>query len=167
MHTTFRQVLVTRQDGSLLLFNEDIQDHKLPDVSNYDNRVNSTQLPVLSVFKTPEKLPILCTTLVCHPGEEKKSLWCGTKYEMILIFDITATYIDYCRKKYNRSRYEVLVDQEISSLVVVEGEDIDTTNVWALARPANMLYCWSVKNENLLNSIRIEQFTQETGESQY
>ena len=41
--STLRQVLVTRSDGCILLFDEVTQEHKLPDDSRYDNRLNGTQ----------------------------------------------------------------------------------------------------------------------------
>ena len=164
-HTHFRQVLVTRRDGCVLLFNETIEETKLPDDSCYDNRVNGTQLPVRSVFKTPEKLPILCSTIVHYPGENRKSVWCGTKHEILLVFDVYPSQIQYCRKKYNRSRYDNLEEDCVASITVVE-EECDghvTSYVWALSRPGNVFYCWNTSNEQLLTTVSIDQFTTNEG----
>ena len=135
-------------------------DRNIPDNSHFDNHINSTQLPVRSVFKTPEKLPILSSTLVTA-GSSQRSLWCGTKYEIILIFDIAASQIEYCRKKYSRSRYEVAENEEVVSLVSTEGEG---QYVWALTTPTSSLYCWSVSKEELLATFNVSQLTPHRGE---
>lgn len=158
-----RQVLVTRKDGNILLFNEDILDCKIPDCSNFDNRVNSTLLPVRAVSKPPEKVPFLCTTLVAD--KNRKSIWCGTKHEMILIYNITATQIMFSNKKYNRPRYQADEDEEVCSLVLTESRGVQY--MWALTRPGNVLYCWSVTSEERLASLDMAILTTHNGKLVY
>lgn len=152
-----RQVLITRKDGCILLFDEGILEHKLPDDSRYDNRLNGTQLPVRSVFKTPEKLPILCAYVVGTPGEDKRVVWCGTKYEMLLVYDIYTSRIEYCRKLYCRSRYDTSEESRIMSVVAMDtGEK---GYIWALSQPGNVLYCWERERELLLRRVECNQLT--------
>lgn len=152
-----RQVLITRKDGCILLFDEGILEHKLPDDSRYDNRLNGTQLPVRSVFKTPEKLPILCAYVVGTPGEDKRVVWCGTKYEMLLVYDIYTSRIEYCRKLYCRSRYNTSEENRIMSVVAMDtGEK---GYIWALSQPGNVLYCWERAREELLRRVECNQLT--------
>ena len=155
------QVLVTRRDGCILLFDEGILERKLPDDSRYDNRINATQLPVRSSFKTPEKLPILCSHVLALPSEGKMVLWCGTKTDVLLAFDIYPSRIEYCRKRYGRSRYKCSEEDCITQVVAVENGG--KTCVWALSRPDSVLYCWDGRLEQLLQSVRCDQFTSDPG----
>ena len=156
-------VLVTRRDGCVLLFDQDIQEHKLPDDSRFDNHINSTQLPVRSVFKTPERLPLVNAIAVKLPKSGKTMLWCGSSYEMCLVFDVAQSRIEYCRKLYSRSRYDTFEDHRIAAVVSVavgEGEVL----VWGLSQPSSVLYCWSASSERLLRTVSIEQFSPEPGQ---
>lgn len=163
--STNHQVLVTRRDGCILLFDEGILEHKLPDDSRYDNHINATQLPVRSVFKTPEKLPIACSHMVKLPDERKVVVWCGTKMDMLLAFDIFPSRIEYCRKLYNRPRYKTSYDHCITQVVAMETEG--KTRVWALSQPSSVLYCWDGKSEVLLQTIQCDQFTSDPGMVMY
>lgn len=159
--STNHQVLVTRRDGCILLFDEGILEHRLPDDSRYDNRVNATPLPVRSVFKTPERLPIVCAQLVKRPDETKVVVWCGTRMDMLLAFDVFPSRIEYCRKLYNRPRYKSSEEHCVTQVVamVTEGK----TCVWALSQPGSVLYCWDSKREVLLQIVECGQFTSDPG----
>lgn len=154
---TIRQVLITRRDGCILLFDDCILEHKLPDDSRYDNRLIGSQLPVRSVFKTPEKLPVLCAHVVGVAEESKRVLWCGTKYEMLLVFDVYPSRIDYCRKHYCRSRYNTVAENRIVSLAAMDSENQGL--MWALSLPANVLYCWDREKEALLRTVEYSTLT--------
>ena len=154
---TIRQVLITRRDGCILLFDDCVLEHKLPDDSRYDNRLTGSQLPVRSVFKTPEKLPVLCAHVVGVAGENKRVLWCGTKYEMLLVFDVYPSRIDYCRKHYCRSRYHTVKENRIASLAAMGSEKKGL--MWALSLPANVLYCWDREKEDLLRTVECSTLT--------
>lgn len=151
-----------RRDGCILIFNDAIQERMIPDNTHFDNKVNSTLLPVRAVFKTPEKLPVICSVVTVIGGENKATLWCGTKNEMMLLFDILNSQITYCRKLYNRSRYETSPEFCVTALASSEMDD-KTTFVWALTEPNNTLVCWDAKKEEQLNKISVEQFTMEPG----
>ena len=121
--TTLRQVLVTRSDGCVLLFDEVTQEHKLPDDSHYDNRLNGTQLPVRSVFRTPEKLPIFAAHVVSgKPGEQRtvRTVWCGSSFEMALLIDIQPTGLGYCRKCHCRPRNDITAKDHVTDLTLME-----------------------------------------------
>ena len=134
----------------------------ITDNSHFDNKVNSTLLPVRAVFRSPEKLPVLCSTVVTASGENKATLWCGTKNEMLFLFDILTSQITYCRKLYNRSRYDTSPEFHVTAIASSEMDD-KTTYVWALTEPNNILVCWDAKKEEQLNRINVEQFTMERG----
>ena len=148
---TLRQVLVTRSDGCVLLFDEVTQEHKLPDDSRYDNRLNGTQLPVRSVFRTPEKLPIFTAQVVGASSEDKKTVWCGTGFEMILVIDIQTTGLGYCRKCYNRPRNDITAGDHVTDLTLMEREGDRV--VWALTQPHNYVHCWSTVSERSVMTV--------------
>ena len=151
-----------RRDGCILIFNDAIQERMIPDNAHFDNKVNSTLLPVRAVFKTPEKLPVLCSLVTSASEENKATLWCGTKNEMMLLFDILNSQITYCRKLYNRSRYETSSEFRVTALASSEMDD-KTAYVWALTEPNNVLVCWDAKKEEQLSKINMEQFTVDGG----
>ena len=161
---TIRQVIMIRRDGCILIFNDAIQERMIPDNTHFDNKVNSTLLPVRAVFKTPEKLPVLCSLVTSTSGENKATLWCGTKNEMMLLFDILNSQITYCRKLYNRSRYETSPEFRVTALASTE-MDNKTAYVWALTEPNNVLVCWDAKKEEQLSKIDVEQFTVDRGKT--
>ena len=76
----------------------------------------------------------------------------------MLIFDITSSQIENCRKKYSRPRYEVSENECIVSLAGV-GQF-----VWALTTPTNKLCTWCVKREELVTTIDIAEHTPHIGE---
>ncbi len=160
-----RRVVIARRDGYIILCNEDIENHKSSDTSQFDNRQNSTALPIRSVSRFPEKLPIICSTLVSVTlsGHTKWSLWCGTNNEMIIALDINNGYISNCQKLYNRSRYEVNQEDHVASIVTTEScsAGVSKTNVWAFTRPANVLYCWDTVKEIILNKIDMNKHAPE------
>ncbi len=152
---------MTRRDGCSLLFDEMLLEHKLPDDSRYDNHINGTRLPVRTVFKTPEKLPILCAHVVSLPGEDRKVLCCGSKHEMLLFFDIYPSRIEYCRKLYNRKRYDTIEEDRVTHLEEMRrGGEVW---LWALSSPGRTLYCWNVKTERLMQTIKCDQFNCDPG----
>lgn len=155
-------MVVIRRDGCILIFNDTIQERMITDNSQFDNRVNSTLLPVRATFKTPEKLPVLCSLVVTTGDENKATLWCGTKNEMLLLFDILSSQITYCRKLYSRSRYDTSPEFRVTTVAKCEVDD-STTYVWALTEPNNVLTCWDARKETQLNKVNIDQFTTEPG----
>lgn len=163
-----RRVVVARNDGYIILCNEDIENHKSSDVSNFDNRQNATVLPVRSVSKFPEKLPLLCSTLVSVTlsGHTKWSLWCGTRNEMIVAVDIMQSQLSNSQKLYNRSRYEVNETDCVVSIVTTESHlaGVVRTNAWAFTRPGNVLYCWDTVKERVLSKIDMSHHTTDQSE---
>ena len=155
-------MVVIRRDGCVLIFNDTIQERMITDSNQFDNKVNGTLLPVRAAFKTPEKLPVLCSVFVPTGEDNKATLWCGTKNEMLLLLDILQSQITYCRKLYNRSRYETSSEFRVTAVVKCKVDD-STTCVWALTEPNNVLVCWNAKKETQLNKVNIEQFTTEPG----
>ena len=158
--------MVARKDGYILLCNQDVENHKFSDVSNFDNKQNATDLPVKSVSKFPERASILCSTLVCVTlsGHTKWSLWCGTKNEMIMALDINSTFLSNFQKLYNRSRYEVAETDEVVSIVTTETYargGVVKSNVWAYTRPGNVLYCWDPVGERVLSKVDMRVHTPE------
>ena len=160
--THTRQVVVIRRDGCILIFNDTIQERMIPDNTHFDNKVKSTLLPVRATFKTPEKLPVLCSAMVSTGEENKAILWCGTRNEMLLLFDILPSQIVYCRKLYNRSRYDTSPEYFVNAITSCE-EDGRATYVWAHTLPNNVLVCWDARKETQLNKVNVEQFTIEPG----
>ena len=161
--------MVARKDGYIMLCNDDVENHKSSDVSNFDNRQNATVLPIKSVSKFPERVPVLCSTLVCVTlsGHTKWALWCGTKSEMIMSLDITPTYLSNCQKLYNRSRYDVSEDDQVVSIVTTETcarGGVVKSNVWAFTRPGNVLYCWDPVGERVLSKVDMQVHTLEKSE---
>ena len=153
---TFRQVLVTRSDGCVLLFDEVTQEHKLPDDSRYDNRLNGTQLPVRSVFRAPEKLPIFRALVVRGQSEDERTVWCGSSFEMILLIDINNTGLGFCRKCHCRPRNDITAGDHVIDLTLMErpGEEREIERVvWTLTQPHNHVYCWSTVTERLLMTV--------------
>ncbi len=138
-----------------------VLEHKLPDDSRYDKRINSTKLPVRAVFKSPEKLPILCAHVLSFPGEDKKLLCCGTKLDMLLFFDIYPSRIEYCRKLYNRKRYDCSEEDQITHVAEMRGGG--GVWLWALSSPGRTLYCWDAKSEKLIQTVKCDQFTTDPG----
>ena len=134
----------------------------MPDNSRFDHRENATLLPVRSFFKSPEKLPLLSTAIVAMDTSER-NIWCGTKYEIILIFDITPTQISSCEKVYHKSRYEASENEEVCSLVVVKGNK--GQYVWTLTTPSYKLNCWSASSRSLISSVDVTELTKLSGRS--
>jgi hypothetical protein len=155
---TLRQVLVTRSDGCVLIFDEVTQEHKLPDDSRYDNRLNGTQLPVRSVFRTPEKLPIFTALVVGGGSEDRKTVWCGSRYEMALLIDVQATGLGYCRKCHCRPRNDITAEDRVAGLSLMEREEGERV-VWALTQPGNAVYCWSAERERLLLTVDCSSYS--------
>ena len=166
--TTLRQVLVTRSDGCVLLFDEVTQEHKLPDDSHYDNRLNGTQLPVRSVFRTPEKLPIFAAQVVSgKPGEQRtvRTVWCGSSFEMALLIDIQPTGLGYCRKCHCRPRNDITAKDHVTDLTLMErGEQEEGGVVWMLTRPHNCAYCWCSVSERLVMKVECSVYSSSPGE---
>ena len=158
---TLRQVLITRGDGVILLFDEGTQEHKLPDDSRFDNRVNSTQLPVRAVFKTPEKLPIFTSLVVRGTSDDIKTVWCGSIYEMILLVDVRSTGLGYCRKCYNRPRNDITSEDHVTDLTLMVREEEQV--VWCLTRPHNFVYGWCSATETLLMKIECDAYSPSPG----
>ena len=161
-HLRLRQVLVTRGNRCVLLFDEGTQEHKLPDDSKFDNRVNGTQLPVRTVFRTPEKLPILTAVVVGGIMEDKKVVWCGSAHEMLLLFDVYASRIEYWRKLYHRLRNDITPHDVVKELAVMEREE--QSLVWTLTRPHNSVHCWDAASEKLLLTVDCNQYSPSPGE---
>ena len=166
--TTLRQVLVTRSDGCVLLFDEVTQEHKLPDDSHYDNRLNGTQLPVRSVFRTPEKLPIFAAHVVSgKPGEQRtvRTVWCGSSFEMALLIDIQPTGLGYCRKCHCRPRNDITAKDHVTDLTLMErGEQEEGGVVWMLTIPHNCVYCWCSVSERLVMKVECSVYSSSPGE---
>ena len=165
-----RRVVVVRKDGYLILCNEDIENHKSTDISTFDNRQNSTMLPVRAVSRFPElHLPVLCSTLVpvTLSGLTKWGLWCGTHNEMIMALDITQGHLSNCQKLYNRSRYETSDTDHVVSIVTTESRSagVVKTHAWAFTSPSNVLYCWDTVKERVISKINMRQHTADTSES--
>ena len=160
--TTLRQVLVTRGDGCVLLFDEVTQEHKLPDDSRYDNRLNGTQLPVRSVFRTPEKLPIFAAEVV-GGKTEAVTVWCGSSYEMALLVDVQPTGLGYCRKCHCRPRNDITPGDRILGLTLMEREGEEGV-VWMLTQPANTVYGWSTASERLITRVECSVYSSSPGE---
>ena len=160
--TSLRQVLVTRSDGCVLLFDEVTQEHKLPDDSRYDNRLNGTQLPVRSVFRTPEKLPVFTTEVVGGKTQEV-TVWCGSSYEMALLIDVRPTGLGYCRKCHCRPRNDITCEDRVADLSRMEREGEEEV-MWALTDPGNCLYCWSVVRETLIMRVECSIYSPSSGE---
>lgn len=161
-------MVVVRQDGLIILCNDDIDNHKSPDVSSFDCREHATLLPVRSISKFPEPVPVLCSTLASFTlsGATKWSLWCGTQHEMLMALEITQTYLSNSQKLYNRSRYEVEKGDQVASVVTTESSEAGVTrsNVWAYTQPGNVLYCWDTVRERVLSKVDMSQHTLESGE---
>lgn len=165
----YRRVVVARKDGYLILCKEDTENRQSADVSNFDNRQNRTSLPVRSVSKFPEPLPILCSTIVSVTlsGHSKWSIWCGTYHEMIISLDITENFIHNCQKLYNRSRYEANREDHVASIITTETQvspGVSVTNVWAFTRPRGVLYCWDTVKEKILSQIDMRQYSPDPSE---
>ena len=167
--TTLRQVLVTRSDGCVLLFDEVTQEHKLPDDSRYDNRLNGTQLPVRSVFRTPEKLPIFAAQVVSGKGGgDQWTVWCGSSYEMSLLIDIQPTGLGYCRKCHCRPRNDITARDHVTHITLMErgGGGEEQGVVWMLTQPDNCVYSWSTLTERLVMKIESSVYSSFPGERQ-
>lgn len=88
-------------------------------------------------------------------------VWCGTSYEMCLVFDIAPSRIEYCRKLYSRSRYDTFEDHRITAIASMpSGTEV---YVWGVSQPSSVLYCWSALTERLLRTVNVEQFSPEPG----
>ena len=166
IHTVFvyRRVVVARKDGYLIICKEDTENRNLADTSTFDNRQNSTALPVRYVSRFPEPLPVLCSTAVSVTlsGHTKWSIWCGTYNEMIISLDVTDNLTNHSQKLYNRPRYEVNYNDHVASIVTTEtrgGPGVSTSNVWAFTRPSGILYCWDPVKEVVLNRIDMRQYS--------
>ena len=168
-HYLPRRVVVARSDGYIILCNEDIENHKSSDVSNFDNRQNATVLPVRSVSRFPENLPLICSTLVSVTlsGHTRWSLWSGTQNEMVISVDIMQNQLSNSQKLYNRSRYEVNPTDHVVSIVTTESHNagVVRTNAWAYTKPGNILYCWDTVKERVLKRIDMSQHTLDSSES--
>lgn len=163
---------MVRNDGYIMLCNEDIENHKSSDVSNFDNRQNATVLPVRCVSRFPEKqLPVVCSTLVSVTlsGHTKWALWCGTHNEMIMALDVTQNQLSNCQKLYTRSRYEVNETDRVVSIVSTESRasGVVRTHAWALTEPANILYCWDTVRERILSKVEMRNHTVDPSECHY
>ena len=164
--TTMRQVLVTRSDGCVLLFDEVTQEHKLPDDSRYDNRLNGTQLPVRSVFRTPEKLPIFVAVVVGGTSAGgQRTVWCGSSYEMALLIDIEPTGLSYCRKCHCRPRNDITAKDHVTDLTLMERGEGEPSVVWMLTSPDNCVYCWSTVKEKLLMKVECSVYSSSPGKT--
>ena len=138
-----------------------VLEHKLPDDARYDNRINSTTLPVRAVFKTPERLPILCACVLSIPGENKKILSCGTKLDLLLFFDVFPSQIEYCRKLYNQQRHNASEEDKVTHLVGMVCGGL--VYVWAFSSLRKVLYCWNVQTEKVVQTVNCDQFTTDPG----
>lgn len=160
-----RRMVVARKDGYIILCHDDIENHFSSDTAIFDNRLNSTALPVRSVSRFPEKLPVICSAIVpvTLSGETRWSVWCGTHHEMIISVDISQNVVSNSQKLYNRSRYEVNPDDQVVSIVTTESSSagVSRTNAWAFTRPGNTLYCWDTVKERVLNRIDMNQHSKD------
>ena len=165
----FRRVVVARDDGYLILCKEDTENSKLSDTGSFDNRQTFTSLPVRSVSRFPEQLPILCITTVSAPqsGHTKWNIWCGTYYEMIICLDVNENLISSTQKLYHRSRYEIDYHNHVASIVATETQTsgrASMTSVWAFTRPSDILYCWDTIKERILSQIDMKQYSPDPSE---
>ena len=157
-----RQVVVTRQDGCVLLFDEGILDTKLPDSNKFDNHVKGTALPVRAVFSTPQFLPITCAVVAPLPvgGVDHCMLCTGTQFEMLLLFDIYPSRVEYCRRvgcPVPTTNAELVVTQ----VVCMELEGVST--VWGLVKSSSTIHQWRLDKEEHLRTILTSQFSPDPG----
>lgn len=156
-----RQVVVTREDGCVLLFDEGILDTKLPDNATFDNRVKGTALPVRAVFTTPQHLPILCAVVApTHVGSGDHCLLCtGTESEMLMVFDVYPSRVEYCRRLHcpTATSAELVVTQ----VVCMDVQGIST--VWGLVKASSTIHQWNLDKEEHLRTIATSQFTCDKG----
>ena len=152
-------MIIIRFDGCLLLFDEYLLEHKLPDTIHFDNRINMTQLPVRSVSNL--KLSITCALTLPQHNNDTTYLWCGSTNEVILAMTVSLSCINHCDKLMTRTYVETTAKDTISHMCYM----IKDTNkfVWALSDPGHVLYLWDADELKLLATSRCHEFTMDKG----
>ena len=152
------QVLVVRQDGCLILFDDYLLEQRIPDTHNFDNRVNATQLPVRSV--TYLKQPIYSVLTLQH-NDTTSTLWCGTNNEVLLSMDVTLSHIHHCKKHQARTYAQTSAVDILSHLrtMIMEKNGKKIKLIWALSSPGRMLYLWDADKGSLVMTLSCDDFT--------
>ena len=160
--TNIHQVLLVRSDGSLLLFDETVNEHKMTDVKGFDGRVyEDTFLPVKSVLKTPERnAALLCAQLVCIQGSDCASVWCGSQNEIIYAIDVSLSLVHHCRRLKHRDLSQTSAADKVVHMAVMERDK--NVYLWTHTHPHGMLYLWNCKTEKLVTSLACKEYTSQT-----
>lgn len=151
-----------RKDGYLMLLDEVLLEHKIPDTSHFDAHVNATQLPVRSVFNLKTSLS---SVLTLSSNQETSYAWISSSNEVVTILEIRTSIISHCHKLQARSYSETDKTDVLCHMTCVKlgGRD-ERSVVCGFSNPGCVLYIWeSSNNYKLLASHKYDQFTADEG----
>ena len=157
-------VIIIRKDGHILLFDDEISEHQLPDDGEFDHCHLTTLLPVKAVTKTRNTLRVHCA-MIRRTQSSKYEIMCGCDGGSVQLFNFSYGRIEYATTisygsflQPQKSRFE---DVYVSHLV--GGKENGRDTFWALVKPEGILMCWDGAGKQPVRQLRCKSFTNYQG----
>ncbi len=151
------QVIVVRKDGCLLLFDENLSEHIIPDCSHYDGFINSTQLPVKSVFSTKH----VTSSVQAISTQDSFNIWCGSDSNVVVTVEIMGMQFSNFERLHAKPFAESSADDMVCKMCLMKTLDREGREVvymWTLSNPEGVLYLWDVCNKCVLMTYSCSNF---------
>lgn len=161
-------VVVIRKDGCLLLFDDEISQHKFSDDPKFDNCRLDTPLPVKSVGKTRNDR-LIYSALVRKSGSIKSEIWCGCDRGEVQLFVFSYSRLEYATNVSFPSPGKWTRKEEcyVAQLVLGKNSTSQRDQVWGLVQPEGVLMCWDAQSKQAVKQLRCSNFTGYQGEGEW
>ena len=163
-------VVVIRKDGCLLLFDDEISQHKFSDDPQFDNCRLDTPLPVKSIGKTRNDRKVY-SAVVRRSSSIKSDIWCGCDRWEVQLFVFSYGKLEYATNiSYgsfpNPGKWARKEDCHVAQLVLGRNSVSNRDQVWGLVQPEGVIMCWDAQSRQAVRQLRCSSFTGYQGEEE-
>ena len=167
-HLEDRSVVVIRKDGCLLLFDDEIIQHKFSDDPKFDNCRLDTPLPVKCVVRTRNERPVY-SALVRASSTIKSEVWCGCDKGEVQLFVFSYGKLEYSTNvSYgnfpNPGKSTRSEECYMAQLALGRNSASQRDQVWSLVQPEGVIMCWDAQTKQAVKQLRCSNFTSYQGE---
>lgn len=160
-------VVVIRKDGCLLLFDDEISQHKFSDDPKFDNCRLDTPLPVKSVGKTRNDR-LIYSALVRDSSRIKSEIWCGCDRGEVQLFVFSYSRLEYATNvSSSLGKWTRKEECYVAQLVLGKNSTSQRDQVWGLVQPEGILMCWDAQSKQAVKQLRCSNFTGYQGEGEW
>ena len=161
-------VVVIRKDGCLLLFDDEISQHKFSDDPQFDNCRFDTPLPVKSVVKTRNDR-LVYSALVRDASNVTSEIWCGCDKGEVQLFQFSYGKLEYATNVSYSSfpgpaKWTRKEECYVAQLVLGKNSATKRDQVWGLVQPEGVIMCWDAQSKQAVKQLRCSNFTGYQGE---